>query len=368
MKKKSPITICTKAPGGMRSVIEGYESDGLFERWNMLLINSHAQGPISLRLKTAFVAFTSLIGLLLRRRVSFIHCHAAMKGSFWRKSIFALLAKVFDVPVALHLHGGIMKEFVARQPFLLRKLIQWILSKQSVVIVLSKSWKEYVKSISPNANIHILSNYVVLPELNGIEIRNDSRHIDVLFLGVINQAKGVFDLLPAFKDALSLQPTLRLVIGGKGEIERAQAIAKELKIESNVIFTGWVSGEEKLKLLRQAQLYVLPSYNEGLPVSVLEAMSWQIPIISTRVGGIPELVRDGIDGLLITAGDQSALAKAISRIGQDAELRRQMGANARQHVECNFSREVILPQLEALYQSLMQNNVSGSDGSPPTKH
>lgn len=120
MKKKSPITICTKAPGGMRSVIEGYESDGLFERWNMLLINSHAQGPISLRLKTAFVAFTSLIGLLLRRRVSFIHCHAAMKGSFWRKSIFALLAKVFDVPVALHLHGGIMKEFVARQPFLLR--------------------------------------------------------------------------------------------------------------------------------------------------------------------------------------------------------------------------------------------------------
>lgn len=357
MKKKSPITICTKAPGGMRSVIEGYESDGLFERWNMLLINSHTQGSILLRLKTAVMAFLSLIGLLLQRRVSFIHCHAAMKGSFWRKSIFALLAKIFGVPVALHLHGGIMKEFVARQPVLLQKLIQWILSKQTVVIVLSKSWKEYVRSISPSANIHILSNYVVLPELNGIEDRAHSRHIDILFLGVINQAKGVFDLLPAFKDALSLEPTLRLVIGGKGEIERAQAMARELNIESNVIFAGWVSGEEKLKLFRQAQLYVLPSYNEGLPVSVLEAMSWQIPVISTRVGGIPELVRDGVDGLLINAGDQTALAKALSRVGQDTKLRRQMGANARQQVECKFSREVVLPQLEALYHSLMRNKM-----------
>jgi glycosyltransferase involved in cell wall biosynthesis len=282
-----------------------------------------------------------------------------MKGSFWRKSLFTLIAKIFGVPVVLHLHGGIMKDFVSRQPLFVQKFIQWILARQTVVIVLSDSWKQYVQSISPNAYIKVLSNYVVLPDLHAIANKRSNIYTDVLFLGVINSAKGVFDLLPAFKDALSQVPNLRLIIGGKGEADRAHALALALKIEANVIFTGWVSGEEKLKLFRQAKFYVLPSYNEGLPVSILEAMSWQLPVISTRVGGIPELVRDGIDGLLINAGDQTALTNALIRLGQDADLRVLMGNNARQQVELNFSREVVVPQLEALYHSLLPKNQSG---------
>lgn len=347
------VMICTAARGGMRSVVEGYSADGLFSRWNIVLLNSHVEGGLALRLATAARAYLRLISMLLKRQVSLVHCHAAMKGSFWRKSLFALAARMAGVPVLFHLHGSEMKTFVDKQPALLQGLIGWILEKQSMVVVLSESWLTYIKSIAPHANVMILPNYVDLPDLTNKPIDENDSNINVLFLGLIGTRKGVYDLLPAFKDALVQAPDLRLILGGNGEVDQARALASELKIEDRVVFAGWVSGEEKTKLLQRAQIYVLPSYNEGLPVSLLEAMSWQVPVISTRVGGIPEQVRTGIDGFLIHAGDRAALSSAIIKLAQDANLRLEMGGAARNQVENKFSKQVVLPKLESLYHSFI---------------
>jgi glycosyltransferase involved in cell wall biosynthesis len=349
--KQNVVMICTVARGGMRSVVEGYAADGLFSRWNVLLLNSHVEGGLTLRLVTATKAFLQLTGLLVRRKVSLVHCHAAMKGSFWRKSLFALAARMAGVPVLFHLHGSEMKTFVDKQPALLQRLIAWILEKQSIVIVLSESWLLYVKSIAPQATVIILPNYVNLPNLSGKV--TDSNDIGVLFLGLVGTRKGVYDLLPAFKQALTQAPELRLVIGGNGEVEKARTLAAELNIEDRVVFAGWVSGEDKVSYLQHAQIYVLPSYNEGLPVSLLEAMSWQIPVISTRVGGIPEQVRDGVDGILINAGDQGSLAAAIVKLAKNTNMRLEMGIAARDQVARVFSKDVVLPELENLYRSFV---------------
>lgn len=355
MNKKNVVMICTEARGGMRSVVEGYKADGLFDRWNVVLLNSHIEGGLALRLTTATKAFFSLIGLLLSRRVSLVHCHAAMKGSFWRKSLLALISRMAGVPVIFHLHGSEMKSFVVKQPIFLQRLIGWLLEKQSVVVVLSESWLYYVKSISPKATVQILPNYVDLPDLHS-KADSGVAVVEVLFLGLLGKRKGVYDLLPAFKEAVAQEPNLRLIIGGNGEVEQARALAENLKLEGNVEFAGWVSGEEKVRLLSRAQIYVLPSYNEGLPVSLLEAMSWQVPVISTRVGGIPEQVRDGVDGFLIDAGNRVALSAAIVKLAKDAGLRGRMGAAARDQVERNFSKQVVLPKLEELYRSFVFRN------------
>lgn len=351
MINKNVVMICTKARGGMRSVVEGYKSDGLFSRWSVVLLNSHVEGGLALRLATAMKAFFSLTGLLSSRRVSLVHCHAAMKGSFWRKSLLALISRMVGVPVIFHLHGSEMKSFVIKQPLFLQRLIGWLLAKQSVVVVLSESWLKYVKLISPKATVQILPNYVDLPDLGSKVDNINNSVVEVLFLGLVGTRKGVYDLLPAFKEAVSQVPNLRLIIGGNGEVTQAQAMTSELGIEDDVVFAGWVSGDEKVRLLSRAQIYVLPSYNEGLPVSLLEAMSWQVPVISTRVGGIPEQVRDGVDGILIDAGDQAALTAAIVRLAKDAALRNEMGIAARDQVERNFSKQVVLPKLESLYRS-----------------
>lgn len=343
--------VCTAARGGMRSVIEGYLAEGLFARWNVVLLNSHIEGGLFLRLFTAVSGVGQLLGLLLRRRVSLVHCHAAMKGSFWRKSLFALAARLAGVPVIFHIHGGVMKAFYARQPRLVQHLITWILEKQSVVLVLSESWQHYVVSIAPRANVDTLSNYVDLPDLSAKVCGSDAV-VEVLFLGVINAAKGVYDLLPAFKVAVAEAPGLRLVVAGKGELERARSMVSALHLDDYVTFTGWVSGAGKVDLLRRAQICVLPSHNEGLPVCLLEAMAWQIPVVSTRVGGIPDLVREGVDGLLIDVGDQAALSQALVHLAINGDARAAMGEAARKRIEQGFSRDAVLPKLEEMYRSL----------------
>ena len=358
--KKKVVMLSTSDKGGIRSVVEGYLADGFFFRWNVVLLNSHVSGAFTMRLAMAWKALLRLIGLLLTRRVSLVHCHSAMKRSFWRKSMFALISRLAAVPVVFHLHGSEMKEFVDEHSALVQSLISWILAKQSVIIVLSESWLRYVKSISPGANVKIIPNYVVMPEPSFINDYRDNE-MEILFLGYVGKRKGVYDLLHAFKDALAQIPTLRLVIGGNGEVDRAQALTKELNIEEHVVFAGWVSGDEKIDLLRRAYIYVLPSYNENLPVSILEAMSWQIPIISTRVGGIPEMVREGIDGLLIDAGDRPALSSAIIDLTRSVHLRKKMGIAAREQVERHFSKHVVLPRLENLYRTLIFTDVTRQD-------
>lgn len=337
----------------MRSVVEGYIADSFFHRWNVVLISSHVEGRLPLRLYKAATSFFRLMWLLLLRQVGLVHCHSAMRSSFWRKSFFALIARLTGVPVIFHLHGSEMKTFVDEQSALRRRLIGWTLSKQSVVVVLSKSWLSYVKSISPQANVEILPNYVDLPELSNKAVSSNNNIVEILFFGLVGTRKGVYDLLPAFKDALAQCPSLRLIIGGNGEVNHAQTLAKDLNIEDHVVFAGWVNGEAKVELLRRTHIYVLPSYNEGLPVSLLEAMSWQVPVISTRVGGIPELVRDGVDGLLIDAGDRSALTAAMVSLAKNTTLRQKMGIAGRDQVERNFSKRVVMPRLEEFYHSLL---------------
>lgn len=345
--------VCTAERGGIRAVVEGYKADGFFTRWNVALLNSHVEGARASRLTAGLTAFFKLQGLLFRRKVALVHCHSAMRTSFWRKSIFALTARLAGVPVVFHLHGSSMRSFVDGQPAFLQRLIGWILAKQSLVVVLSGSWSYYVKSISPGAKVEILPNYVPLPDLARKETGSDV--LELLFLGVVGERKGVYDLLPAFKDALEKVPGLRLIIGGNGEVDRARSVAVDLGMEKQVVFAGWVNGEAKVDLLRRAEIYVLPSHNENFPVSLLEAMSWQIPVISTRVGGIPDLVREGVDGLLILPGDRAALSSAIVELARNAELRRKMGEAARGQVERNFSNLVVLPRLDAKYRSLCKN-------------
>lgn len=348
---KKVVMICTAARGGMRSVVEGYQRDGVFQRWNVVLINSHVEGSLWVRATAGSSAIVRFTLMLLRGQVRLVHCHAAMRGSFWRKAIFSLMARIFGVPVLFHLHGSEMKTFVGSQTAFLQRLISWILAKQTKVVVLSQSWKQYVLSISPTANVEILVNYVKLPKS---ELRNGTRGegtVNILFLGMIGSRKGVYELLPAFRQALIDVPNLILTIGGNGEVDRARAMAEDLEIADKVRFPGWVSGDDKLRLLAEAHIYTLPSHNEGLPVSLLEAMSWGLPVISTKVGGIPELVRDGTDGLLVEAGDQDALARALIDLGQDGARRDMMGMAARSNVERGFSAEVVIPRLDELYQS-----------------
>lgn len=334
------------ARGGMRSVVEAYERDGFIAAQDVHLIHSYVDGGFLKRQTVLFGALCSFIACLLRHKVELVHCHAAMRGSFWRKSIFAAIARRFGIPVVLHLHGSEMKSFYGSQPPLLQKIIKGRLERATRVVVLSQSWKDFVAVIAPAARIEVIPNYVILPPQAARPAGSEKR---VLSLGLVGPRKGTFDLIEAFRTVLEDRPDARLSIGGNGEVDKAASLVKSLNLDAAVHLAGWVDGAAKRRLVDESGIYVLPSYNEGLPMSVLEAMAAAQAVVTTRVGGLPELITSEKDGLLFEAGDKSALADALVRLLGDDALRIRLAQAGRERVRTAYSDKVVLPMLDALY-------------------
>lgn len=347
---KVALMLCTEARGGMRSVVEAYQREPLFKDWHFQMLWTHCEGSPIKKIMKGLSAYVTMLGLLMQKKVSFMHVHAAMRGSFWRKACFALTARLFGVPSILHLHGSEMKTFYSALSPTGKRLVRWCLEHVEIVVVLSESWKTFISQVAPKANIHMINNYVTLPVDAPSEPKPNK--FDVLFLGIVGKRKGVYDLLECWPTVLKTLPHARLLIGGNGEVEHAKSVAESLNISHSVDFLGWIDGAIKTDLLKNADIFVLPSYNEGLPMSVLEAMSWSKPVITTMVGGIPELITQHQDGILIEAGDQQALADAITFLGKDVQNRKAMGDRAKVRIVNSYSNTSILPKLFRIYDDI----------------
>jgi glycosyltransferase involved in cell wall biosynthesis len=170
---------------------------------------------------------------------------------------------------------------------------------------------------------------------------------------MIHPDKGIFDLLQVLKDhKAELFNRIKLFIGGSGQTGQLEKMIEADDLGEMVEFKGWVTGREKDRLLQFSDVFVLPSYYEGSPVSVLEAMSYGTPVISTTVGGIPEVVQAGFNGWLHSPGDQGALLDAILFYINEPESLKRHGAHSMQMIEEYYPGSVE-PQLASIYSSLL---------------
>jgi glycosyltransferase involved in cell wall biosynthesis len=172
----------------------------------------------------------------------------------------------------------------------------------------------------------------------------------IVYLGALGRRKGTSDLLQALASPRLRDLKWDAVIAGNGDVDAFRAEAAEAGIAGRVAFPGWVGSNEAQALLASAGIFVLPSYNEGLPVAVLEAMATGVPVITTRVGAIPDLGIDGEAGFLIDPGAIPDLADRIAILVGDANLRTRMGANGRHRVESDFTIDSTANRLTALYR------------------
>lgn len=335
------------AKGGIATVVAKYRQIGLFDKWRITYLFTHVEGSAWRKLKTALFAYWRMIALLIKDHVGLIHIHVASRASVWRKSIFAFTAILFRVPYVLHMHGAEFEEFFRKEcgPFR-REIIRILFRNAATVIALSESWAIKLREIAPGTRVEVVYNSVPLPRQKTFgpnEVRNG-----ILFLGRIGTRKGAFDLIRAFA---VVSGDVKLALGGDGDVNEASELARQLGVSERVQLLGWVTGENKETLLSTASIFVLPSYNEGLPMSVLEAMAWGVPVITTPVGGIPEVVRQGEEGIIVQSGDIDGLTAALRQLLDDEPLRQRLGANGRKRIQHIFSDEVVFPQLEAIWAS-----------------
>jgi glycosyltransferase involved in cell wall biosynthesis len=174
----------------------------------------------------------------------------------------------------------------------------------------------------------------------------------ILYAGTLNQRKGYADLIHAFSTIAARHPDWSIVLAGNGEVEQARELAIRLGIEKQVVLLGWVSGEAKDKAYKQAFAFCLPSYAEGFPMAVLDAWAYGLPVITTPVGGIPDIAKDGENLLLFNPGDIDALAKQLERIISDEALRKKISIESEWLAANTFSMANINHQVGELYEEL----------------
>jgi glycosyltransferase involved in cell wall biosynthesis len=335
--------------GGVRTVVRGYLDGGLFERYECVYVASHRAGGTWVKIFTALKAWVRIAVLLRKLDAPLVHVQTASRGSFWRKSVVCLMARAAGRPYLVHLHGGGFTRFYENESGPLgRRLIRKTLAHAALVIALSDEWRERLLRICPTAKVEVLHNAVAIPDQAELRHRAHTEPT-LLFLGHLLRDKGVYDLVRAFAQVARRFPRLTLVLGGVGNIEEVRQLATQLDVQERVLCPGWLGPERKSAALSGRTLFVLPSYAEGMPMALLEAMSWALPVIATPVGGIPQLVTNEVNGLLVTPGDIDGLATAITHLLEDPALRERLGAAARATIQAGFSLDEALAKLSGIY-------------------
>lgn len=292
---------------------------------------------------TAFLQFRFSLN-----KTDILHVHMASRGSYIRKKLFIDAADRRGVPVVLHLHAAEFALWFDSECSEKERLdIHNTFTRCAKVVVLSKEWKNFLinRNVCGSERIAVLNNAVDVPSENTTDYSLNT----VLFMGRLDSRKSPDAILRAAVKLLPLHPDAKFIFGGDGDIAAYENLARELGVINSCRFIGWATAEKKIEAFRDSSIYCLPSKNEGMPMSVLEAMSFGLATISTPVGGIPQVISDGINGMLFPVDDIDALTKILNRLMSDTALKERIGKNGRSRIEKAFSLEAFLNQVKMLY-------------------
>lgn len=335
--------------GGIAAVVASYRRAGLFSRWPIDYVESHCDGSKPAKLGCALRGLAKLAWLALRHPHAVLHVHVASRASFWRKCAYMTLGRLAGWPLVFHLHGGGFADFHANECSPRgRRVIRFFLDRAACVVTVSERWSTWVRAVSANKRVVCIPNAVTLPRAQAA--RRDEALI--AFVGRCEESKGILDLLEALAEVRVSIPQARLECAGDGDREALGDRADTLGIGEAVNALGWVGPAQRDALLARAGIFALPSHAEGLPMALLEAMAAGCPVVAAACGGIPDLVADGVNGLLVPPGDVEALAQALHRLLVDRGLAARLGREARATIARRYTSEAALERLEQLYSGL----------------
>lgn len=342
------ISVSPKLKGGVAAVTKQYLS---YFKHSSLVATKISENWIDIFLYPYFLL--KILFTILIKKNTIVHIHGASRGSFYRKYVaFILIKYLLQKKVIYHIHGAEYHVFYSSSNKVIRGMIKDFINNTDVIICLSDSWKKFFcKNFTPR-QIEVIPNAVSKIEEKPI-ILEEREKVKFLFLGRVGKRKGIIELLEASNLLKSSYGDMFEVwICGDGNISLFEKQIQDYHLESQIKYLGWVEGERKVQLLKDADVFVLPSYNEGLPVSMLEAMAYGMPVISTKVGGIPEVVKDKESGFLVEPGDVEALRASMEKFINNHALIEQMGICSCSIIEENYTTEVVFQKLESIYTTL----------------
>lgn len=298
-----------------------------------------------------FGALATIAWLCSTRRCDVLHVNLASFGSTYRKLLLAWIARITGTPYVLHLHGGQYQEFWDTRPRLVKRLLATLFLRAARIIVLGAVWKDFIAARVPDAasRIQVMPNATRRPP--GAPSRERSADpLQILFLGKLSKEKGVPELLQALT-SLRSDRAWRAVLAGDGDVETTRQAVLRAGLDDRIDVPGWVGPDDVAALWQRSDIFVLPSHIENLPLSIIEAFAHGVPVVSTPVGSVPEIVEDGDTGLIVPVGDARALADALSRLVADEALRLRLAEAGRTAFDAKFEMGGYLERMIALWKS-----------------
>lgn len=350
--------------GGMASVVENLVT-AFAGQVEVRVLNNVKTTGADRHLWQGVAAQLRLIGGLIRGclgwRPDLVHIHTCSWFTFWRNAIDLVLARLIGRRVVLHIHGGQFRAFLTSLTPIRAWLARRLLGRCEQVIVLGEGWKGLLDQWTDPRRVVVAPNGVAVPPMPVSSGSGDGT-FRIICLANYDPAKGQADLLRAVaqlhqrtSSKTDQRPLLVELPGyetAPGQRQALLDLAIELGIADQVRIPGLVTGTAKEARLRNADCFCLPSYDEGLPMSMLEAMALGLPVVVTRVGAIPEAVREGVEGHLFEPGDVAALARHLHTLRDDPALAHATGRAGRARVERDFSLDRSAARLLEIYRAI----------------
>lgn len=347
MVKVIVVATSHKTRGGITSVIKAHQKGEQWNKYHCKWIETHIDKSFLWKLMYLIKGWLKFIFLL--PFYDLIHFHTSEPSSAIRKCFFLPFAKLLRKKIIVHFHA-FSPETTINSKY--KFFYNYLFNSADCVIVLSNLWKQYVNdTFNLGEKVKIIYN----PCTTEILGNKYPKKKQILYAGTINTRKGYYDMIRAFATIAHEYPEWSIVFAGNGEIEKGKNIAKELNIISQTVFLGWISGKEKDEVFKESSIFCLPSYAEGFPMAVLDAWAYGLPVITTPVGGIPDIGIDNDNILLFNAGDIKGLATKMKLIIDDTTLYKHIQEESIRLSKTTFNIDTINRQIGDLYNNLLMS-------------
>lgn len=334
--------------GGMWTVASNYINNETFNR-NVCLyyVATSTCGSKLRRVYKMAEGYLQILFHLLFHKVDIVHLHMAEKGSVYRKGLVVYLSKLFHKKVIIQMHAGPIMHWYNTLSHKQRWIVKKIFDLSDRMLVLGEFWKEQLQTIVSDKKIRILYNGSECPTRNPYNVNGEN----IVFMGLLKKEKGVYDLINAIEQIhKNLPENVKFVLCGKDANNSVTNYVEKKGLQNRIQLPGWIDVEQRRILFEETQICILPSYFEALSMTVIEAMCYGIPMITTNISTMSELLGQEID--LVEPGDVDALAKQILKWTQDPELRKKLSEIEFERAKTLFSVERMIDMTLCLYREL----------------
>jgi glycosyltransferase involved in cell wall biosynthesis len=308
--------------------------------------------------------FIQFVRNLRQRPYDFVHIHTPFSAGFPGTIIFMIIARFTGTKILLHIHGTDWDSCYVERSEFTKFVFRIGFRIPQMIIVLYETWRINIKKLVPTAKVHTIANCledVIPPDPDQVkkirpELGMSNENLFVLTVGFVGPRKGYLDILDAVPQVVQSDESVRFVfVGGEerpGENYPVLSKIKNQNLDRWVIVTGEIDRSKIPSLLASTDVFLLPSREEGMPIAILEAMRAGLPIITTTVGGIPEMIEDGVSGILIEPENPEKIAEALLTLMNNKVLREDLASGARAVFETKFETRVCISELETIYESM----------------